>query len=100
MKMKVCINKNLKKDQGRKRKICLLCVIFVAGIVSRLRAGISVLRILAYVTDLFLFQNVRSGDHPTFCLLGKGGSFPRVNLWGREVYNLPPSSEEVKKEWI
>jgi hypothetical protein len=41
-----------------------------------------------------------SGAHQASHTKGTGGSFPGVNLPGREADHSPPTSAEVKKTWI
>jgi hypothetical protein len=53
------------------------------------------------VRDFSHLQNVKTnpGTHPTFCLMGTR-ELPGVMWQGHKVNHSPPSSAQVKKEWI
>ena len=80
----------------------------LVGVVSRLDVRGIVVRFPTGTRVLSLFQSTQtdSGGHPAFHSMDprererEGGGSSRVNWSGREFHNCPPSSSNVRSEWL
>ena len=79
--------------------LCIyFCIYLLNGAVRRLCVGKLEVRILERTKDFSLLQNAQigCGAHTAYCtdVLPSG-----VKRSGREAYNFPPYSAEIKNEW-